>query len=277
MIGIILVLFAGFFEEISNSLGKKIITEKVKEFFIVGFLYLFWTTAIFFAIALFRGEFIFKLASLPFFIPRAILEIMLAHVGLVALREADRSTFSFVRIITIPLLLAVDFILGYSITATQFLGIIIIVLSLIILMLRSGLNFKGIGYTIFTAIVAVITLSLYKYNITHFNSVEAEEGVIYLILTIYFMIRATSASGELPFSYLKKPKYIILSATRSLAAVVGSFAYIFAPATVIVAGRRAASVFLAVLSGHFYFRERHVLKKLAAFIGVVAGIILLAL
>src|SRR3990167_3330871 len=218
MIGIILVLFAGFFEEISNSLGKKIITEKVKEFFIVGFLYLFWTTAIFFAIALFRGEFIFKLASLPFFIPRAILEIMLAHVGLVALREADRSTFSFVRIITIPLLLAVDFILGYSITATQFLGIIIIVLSLIILMLRSGLNFKGIGYTIFTAIVAVITLS----------------------------------------------------ATRSLAAVVGSFAYIFAPATVIVAGRRAASVFLAVLSGHFYFRERHVLKKLAAFIGVVA-------
>src|SRR3989344_3511505 len=209
MIGIILVLFAGFFEETSNSLGKKIITEKVKEFFIVGFLYLFWTTAIFFAIALFRGEFIFKLASLPFFIPRAILEIMLAHVGLVALREADRSTFSFVRIITIPLLLAVDFILGYSITATQFLGIIIIVLSLIILMLRRGLNFKGIGYTLFTAIVAVITLSLYKYS--------------------------------------KRQEFLSPREKGIRAAGVGSFAYIFARATVILAGRKAASEFLAVL------------------------------
>lgn len=95
---------------------------------------------------------------------------------------ADRSTYGFLRVLTIPLLLLVDLALGYSLSQGQIVGVSILTLSVLLLLLNHGLRTKGIGFVLLSAVNAVVTLSLFKYDITHFNSVEVEQGITQLVL-----------------------------------------------------------------------------------------------
>ena len=141
MFGIIITGIATFFEEMATAIGKYEISERKESVYTMGFLNMFWGTLIFFGIAFFiRKTFSFSLESLPTFGIRAILEILQAHISVLAITIADRSTFSFVRTGTIPLLLAVDIMLGYTITTGNIIGIIIIALGFLILFINHGIQ-----------------------------------------------------------------------------------------------------------------------------------------
>lgn len=275
MIGIILASIGSLFDEISLSIGKRSINQRRASLYTIGFLNLFWGAIFLLAIILFKQKFLFSSASLPTFILRAFLEIIQAHFSLLAILKADRSTFGFIRIITIPLLLSADFFLGYRLNNYQVAGIGFIILTLFLFSANQGLNKKGIWLTLLTALNAVLTLSLYKYNITHFNSVEAEQFIIYLILLGYFIFTAFYLARENPFRFLAKPLFFGQSGARGLASILTSFAYSFAPASLILTAERAAGVFWATFSGFFYFREKQILVKLIYLGLLIAGIILL--
>lgn len=276
MIGIFLVFISSFFRETSSSIGKFEVSEHKESIYTMGFLTLLWGALFFFIIAFFRGEFLFSLASLPTFIPRVILEIAQVHVAMLAITTADRSTFGFLRIWTIPLILAVDFLLGYEIGLNQIIGISIIVISFIFLFFNHGIRKKGAWLVMFTAINAVATISLFKYNITHFNSVEAEQGIIRLILIAYFLILAFFVAKENPLKFLKKPIFFIQSFSAGLGSVILSFAYLFAPASIIVTAKRSFSILWTIPSGKIYFHEKKLLIKIISFILIVIGLIFLA-
>ncbi|USN59228.1 MAG: hypothetical protein H6767_04010 [Candidatus Peribacteria bacterium] len=100
---------------------------------------------------------------------RMFLEVLQAHVSFQALKCSDRSTFSVIRILTIPLMVMVDISLGYSFTYFSLLGIGVIVVSFLFFNTKNKtLDFTGWYYVLFTAVNAVITISLFKYSITHF-------------------------------------------------------------------------------------------------------------
>lgn len=242
----------------------------------MGFLNLLWGAVFLLLIIIYRQKFIFSLASLPTFTVRAILEILQAHVTLKAICKAERSAFSFIRTLTIPLLLVVDIILGYSIGIFQIAGLGIMVLTILYFYANGGLNKKGAFLTLFTAVNAVATISLYKYNITHFNSVEAEQFLIQIILIIYFIIAGFLIVKQNPFKFLKKTLPLSQSISQGIRSVVGSFAYSFAPASIIMAVERSSSIVWAVLSGNVYFHEKHLAAKLGILFLLVGGIILLA-
>ena len=278
MIGILLIATSQFFNEIGTSIGKDSFGKGTQSIYTMGFLSLFWGTVAFFAIAFFiRGEFLFSLASLPTFLPRVVLELVQAHVTMLAIAHADRSTFGFIRIWTIPLLLMVDVSLGYTIGFTQMAGIGLIVLSFVVLFTTKGIGKKGMWFVIFTTINAVVTLSLFKYNITNFNSVEAEQGIITLVVVIYFFIMAVFIAKENPFSLMRRPAFFIQSLTHGIGHVILSFAYLFAPASVITSAKRSFSVLWATLSGNIYFKEKKLIVKLISFSLIIAGLVLLIL
>lgn len=277
MFGTLLLITSATLTEFGVSVGKTYAMAHKESPYTMGFLNLFWAVILFFLFAFFiRGQFIFTLASLPFFLLRIPLEIAQAHATVNAVIKADRSTFSFLRIWTLPLLLIADLALGYTISTKQILGISIIVIGFIILFINHGIKTKGAGFVMFSAINAALTISLFKYNITHFNSVEAEQGIMLLIVLTYFFVMARLVAKERPLvHYLRKPTFFFQSLSMGIASVLTSFAYLFAPASIITTASRLLHILTSIVSGNAYFHEKKPAIKIVAFLFLAIGIVLM--
>ncbi len=274
MIGLLLTAVSTFFSETQESLGKKGVTEGTQSIYTMGFLSMFWGCVLYAVLSIINHSFRFSFASLPTFGVRIILELILAHISVHAITRADRSTYSFIRVGTIPILLVTDIALGYSISTGAFIGIGLILVSLCSLFFSHTLKKNGAGLTVATMLLAVATLSLYKYDITHFNSVEAEQGIIVGILLLYFFFMARWVSKENPFRLFSQPSILGQSLSAGIADVLMSFAYLYGSASIITAAKRGLGVFWAILSGNRYFKEAGLAAKLFALLTIVAGLLL---
>lgn len=278
MIGLILISLGTFFEEISNAIGKKKVGQKLQTVYSFGVLQLVSGTAAFGLIALLNSSsFVFSLGSLPTFIPRLILEIVGLHVTLLAIVRADRTTFSFVRVGTIPLLLVMDIVLQYSLKTPQVAGMAIILVTLAVVFLGKQISKGGLGLVAFSTLNSVATITLYKYNITHFNSVVAEELLVYFALLLYLSCVSWFKIRENPYKLFLRPLYLTQSLSYGLTVVFVSFAYLFAPASVITAGKRASSLLWSLVVGNVYFGESKLFAKLIIAAFLISGLVLLAM
>lgn len=278
MIGIFLMFVGNFFVEISDSIGKNKVKKHEESNFTMGFLTLFWSTIFFLILSLIKDEnFIFLSASLPTFLTRVVLEIVQTYISVLAIVRADRSTYGFVRTLTIPLLFLVDIFLGYNIGVSSVLGMGILLLALLILFLNKGIKKEGIGLVIFSALNAVATISLFKYDITHYNSVAAEQLVLHIILLFFFMIFALFKAKENPFTFLKNPIFFLQSFSVGVGGVIESFAYNYGAASIMTAAKRSAALFWSLLAGRVYFRESNLFLKGIIFFLLVLGLVFLSL
>ena len=278
MFGIILVSLGTLFEEIGDLIGKAQARKGRQDLYAMGFFTYFWPAIIFLVIIFFRAKFIFSLQSLPTFAIRSFLEILQAHFTVKAIMRADRSTFGFIRVLTLPLLLVVDFFLGYAVTARQVGGIVLIVMVLVFIFLSDKIGGRGRWLTLFTSLNAVATTSLFKYNITHFNSVEAEQFLVIMILLVYFWASGRYWTGQNNLRLLFSNRvFLWQSLSQGFANLLESFAIKFAPASVILAGKRSTATIWTALSGRFVFSEKNFAFKLVVLTLLVSGILLLAL
>lgn len=276
MIGVILASAGALFEEISSAISKREMSLHAESGYTIGFLNIFWGLIFFIALVVIGvAEFRFVFASLTFFIPRAIFSVVQIELTMRALASASRSTFSFARSVTIPLLLATDVLLGYALTYREMGGILLLALSLAAFFFGKSFDKQGLALALASAGNAVFTISLYKYDITHFNSVAGEEIVMYGFLLVYCFALAQATAKENPLRFFGKPILFAQSVSHGVGLILESFAFFFAPASVAVATKRTASIFWAALSGGLYFRETHLVFKLILFAFFAAGIALL--
>jgi hypothetical protein len=275
MLALVLVSIGTFFDELSIALGKAKVEHNEQTIYSMAFLSYIWATLWFFLIILYKGNFVFSLASLPTFIPRLLIELILAHITTLAIIRSDRSTFGFIRTGTIPLLLLTDLWMGYTLSTTQLFGILILAGTLLVAFMNHGLQREGIMLVVWATILPIATIALYKYNITHFNSVEAEQFLTHLALLIYLFVMAMKVGKENPFALFIKRKFFVQSFAAGLAGVLVSFAYLFAAASTIIAAKRAIAVLGAIVSGNRYFAEKGLGLKIILFVLVSVGIILL--
>jgi len=277
MIGVLLASIGTLFEEVSTSFGKWEMTRKVESPFTFGFLQLFWGGVILLGIALFRsGSFVFSLASLPTFLSRVVIEIIQAHVTVVAISVASRSTFGFIRILTVPLLLGVDMALGLVPTPFQVVGIALAVVTLVMLFRNHGIERTGAWLTLFTAVNAVTTLSLYQYDVRHFNSVVAEQLLVHAVLIAYFAIVAWTSTHEHPFRLLLRRATFAQSVAMGVGGIIGSFAVLFAPISITLAASRSSSVLWSVVGGRLTFHEGRLALKVTAVALLATALVFLA-
>ena len=276
MIGVIFAFFGSLFDEISGSIGKKEVSKSEEDVFMMGFFNILWPVVFFGIIVFFiRGQFLFNWDSWPTFFSRAFLEIIQAHCVLIALTKTDRTTFSFIRLLTLPVLLLMDLLLGYQLLWSQFFGMTLIIISIGILFFRRETGKKGIGWVVFTSFNAVATISLYKYDITHFNSVETEQFLICGILLIYFASLIILLDKKNPFKLLRRPVFLAQSLINGVGGVIGSFAFNFAPASIIATAKRSGAIIWATISGSLYFHERHLVFKVGILTLLISGLVLL--
>lgn len=275
MFGMLLALVGTACEETAHSIGKHEVQKRTASFYTFGFLTLLFSTAFFLAEGLARHTLFFSLASLPTFLPRVAFEMLQAYVTVRAITTSDRGDFGLVKTLTIPLLLLIDIALSYAVAPLRIAGMALIVLPVAFLLYVERKQIKGLGYLLIGAVNAAITISLYKYDISHFNSVEAEQSLIGIALMAYFFMFAYIKAGENPLRFLARRTFAAQATASGIANVAVSFAYSFAPASIILATLRSSAVLLAILTGRFYFRERHFLTRIALFVLVLGGLILL--
>lgn len=275
MLTVIFASLASFIEEINSSIIKFETDHHKESIYTAGFINMLFGIVAFTLIAFSRSSFVFNLASLPTFSVKAILEILQAWATMNAIQKVDRSSYAFVRNLTIPLLLVVDYFIGFAVGSTQWLGIFIILAVLGIIMYFHIINFQGIGYSLFTAVNAVATISLFKYNITHFNSVEGEQVFTSLVLLGYFFLAAQFFAKENPLAFLTHRLFLGQGIFHALASIFGSFAVAIGNPGIAVAAGRASAVLAGIISGHNYFQEKKFGAKLLVSLGLVLGLVLL--
>lgn len=277
MFGFFLIIVSSLLSEVSDVIGKERMKAGQVSLYTTGFLMLFFGFIFLIVYAFWADSFRFSVLSLPTLIPRIILEVILSWITIKALAKANRSTFGFLRTLTIPLLLMADIILGYVVEPKQVVGIIIITIIVALYLALSGrFEKRGAGLLLLSAVLPVATLSLYKYNISHFNSVEAEQILVSSVLIIFFLCMAIFKVKENPFKFIVRPVFFLQAASVGLASVIGSFAYLFLLPSVAVAILRSSSVFFATLSGDLYFKEKSPLLKFLISFGLIIGLVFLA-
>ncbi len=279
MAAALLIIFATFTNEISSSLLRVVVRRREASMYVVGFVNTLMAVGLFFgALFFFPSEWRFSWSSLPTLIPLVLLTLIQAYVGLRAIIDASRSTYGFMRSMTIPLVLIIDLALGYALTAGQIFGILLIFVALFLMHLYHGLDRKGMGFVTISAVNAAITLSLYKYDITHFNSVTVEQLILNGAIGLFFFVRVWSfhKKGQLTNAF-HHTRFSWQAGMHGLAAVATGFAYAFSSASLIVALERGLSVFWSVLFGKTYFHEQHFAVRLVGCSLIVSGLACLVL
>jgi hypothetical protein len=277
MTALFIILFSTLSQEVADSFGKKAAARRQASAYGLAFLGFFWV-AVFMAGSLLVGaEFRLQAASLPTLVPRIVLECAIAYLSAVSVIRMERSAMGFLRLLTIPLLLATDLIMGYRITVWEMLGIGLLLAGMAWVFSRSRGSRKGGGYVVLLALVGVATASLYKYDITHFNSIAGEQLVVALSVMLFFSVVARLKGLPQPIRLVAKPLTGTQSLAGGLAFAVESFAYMYAAPSVIVSIKRGLALLWSIAFGHKWFNERGLAVKLRAASIAVAGLVLLAL
>ncbi|MFH1078060.1 MAG: hypothetical protein V1745_02115 [Patescibacteria group bacterium] len=278
LFAILLASTGNLFAETSLTIGKKAVAARAESIYGMGFLNSLWTCGMFLTLHLVRHGFGIELATPYTFAVNCVLSLFQAWSTVHAISLASRSTYAFIRVGTIPMLLLIDVVLGYSLGWYQILGITLLCVTLLLLSMNHGLERRGIWYVTFGAVNAAIVTAIYKYDITHGNPIETEQFLnAVLLLAFFYVMSRRLRRREHPFALLKKPQCLLQSATLGIASIIGSYAYMFAPASIVMSADRSASVAWAVLSGRVAFKEKHLAIKIAAVIGFVVGLVMLAI
>ena len=278
MFALFLMATSQFFAEASATMGKGAVKRRYESIYSFAFLNIFWSLIfILLAVIIFKTPFKFSAASLPYFIPRVGLELLLEWLAVKAIVKADRSTFGFIRTITIPLILMSDIIMGYKISPLEILGIMLIFVTLVVMLGQRTINRRGSGLTLLFAMIAPFTLTIYKYDITHFNSVAGEQTMIFLADLAFFTGAAWMHKREKTWEYLLKPFAEFQSVLMGLGSALDAYTYAYVPASVALTMKRSTAVLWSIIFGNVYFHERKLKQKLAGFSIVSIAVVLVAL
>lgn len=268
MIGLILWIIWTLFEEINNSFTKHK-TEKhhflkvwvISAFFWMLIFLLFWAYKYYFTdIKLYLNP-----DSIPLLTIRLILEILQSYFTILAIKHCDRSTFSIIRILTIPLLVIADIILWYQFTTYSLIWMSIILLSF----LTFNTKLKKIDYTwwyyaLFTTVNAVFTISLFKLSITYYwNSLEIDQFIMLLWIMIFFIIYNYKEDQCSAFKLIIKEKeFLIQWLVIWISSLLISYSYIYLNASEATAIKRAWEIFWAIIAWVIFFKEKNLIIKL---------------
>ncbi len=275
LFAIILILGGSILSEVSSSLGKYTVNQKVVGLFSLGFLNSLIGFGLFAGTIAFQPEaWKFSSASVPILAARIVLDCFQLYWTLKATAAATRGTFGLVRSATIPLVLIADLLLGYTLGPWMLVGMALIFSTLVILAALGDLDGKGLKYVALSAVNAAVTITLFKYNITHHNSVATEQTIVMACMALVFLLLAIRAKERL-FQAFRHPLLVAEGSSLGGAGLLDAFAYTFVPASVAITMIRALSVFWSIVFGKAYFKEAHFVPKLVGCVVIILGIVLL--
>ncbi len=278
MFGAALSFIGAAFHEVTLSIDKRFLgNHSITVAEIAAINYLLGASLYLFVAFVRDVPLVLAEASYFIFGLRVLLEVGQTYLLFYALQRAERSVFGMFRTVSIPLLLLVDLALGYMLSPLQSIGMFIVTVAFIVFVEDRRSSKDGWVLVLASAVLSVCTIAMYKYNITNFNTVEAENFYFFGILGSLFLLYVSFIKQKNIFRLLQRPAIVAQAMCSETGTMFSSFAYMFAPASVILAIARSSGVFWSLVSGSLYFHEQHVGRRaLFAFV-LISGISLMAL
>lgn len=283
MIWLLIWIIWTFFWEINSSITKH---KSKKHHFLK-----IWVISTFFWMLVFLLSWIYKYyftdidlylnpESIPLLWTRLFLEILQSYFTILAIKHCDRSTFSIIRILTIPLLVIADIILWYTFTTYSLIWIWIILFSFIGFNTKiKTIDFTWWYFVLFTAINAVFTISLYKYSITEYwNSVEIDQFIMLLWILIFFVLYNYKNHKCCALNLITKEKQFLLQwLTIWISTLLISYSYLYLNASEATAVKRAWEMFWAIIAWTIFFKEENIIKKLIFAFCIIAWLVIMVI
>lgn len=223
---------------------------------------------------------VFNHDSIPLLGVRAVLEILQAYFTLLAIKHCDRSTFSILRIITIPLLVMADILLWYHFSIYSFIWIGIILLSFLVGHTKTKtINWTWWYFALFTAVNAVVTLSLFKYSLTNYqNSIEVDQFFISFSILLFFLIYDFKKHAKCGLLLIIKEKQFLLQGIMiGLSSLLISYTYLYFNASEASSINRAGAMFWSIIAWAVFFQEKNTIKKLFFALSIIIGLFIMLL
>ena len=213
-------------------------------------------------LSIWKWEFDFNVISITLLILYSLLWILFTYFAINAINKADRSTNSLFSVIILPILLFWDIMIWYDINMYHIIWVIFIVSVLILSSYKWSISTKWLSYVIWAQIVASMWITIYKFMITNYSSVEAISIIdSFLMLSIFFFI----IIYNIWFNWVKDCLKINSLKIWFLSAIwqtLWLFAYLFWPASIVTAIKRMLQMFWWVMFWHFVFKEENFWKKI---------------
>jgi hypothetical protein len=263
MLAALLLLTSTFITEAANSIGKQSVRYRRENIYDLAFLNFFWGFIFLLVTIPFGAPVHFNPASLPMLGVRIIVELLLAYVSAEAIIAADRSTLGFLRLLTIPLLLVIDIALGYRLSTVQ-----------LVAFRHNQRGHRGAWAAILSAILAAVAVSLYKYDITHYNSVVVDQGIVLAAMLMVFYAMARRR-GRSPLKLLVRRVTGTQALANGLVIPLESFAVGLAPASVIITLKRSLGLGWCIVFGGLYFHEHSLRRKLSSAVLMAVSLVLI--
>ncbi len=252
-----------FLSENASSRMKKI-WEKLtfyQKWFILTLCKIFFT--IFLLLTVWTWTLTLNNLSFLLIVLYSLLWILFTYFAMNAINKADRSTNSLFSVLVLPLLLISDILLWYNINIYHIIWVLFIVLILVLSTWKWPISTKWIKYIIWAQIVASIWITVYKYLITHFVSVETIlliDSLIMMSIFVSITIYKLWILWIRESLYFKNIKFWIFS---GLWQTIWLFAYMFWPASIVTAIKRILQMSWWVVFWRFVFNEVNFWKKIA--------------
>jgi drug/metabolite transporter (DMT)-like permease len=276
MLGVLFIIGSTFLEEASSVIGKRKAAHNQENAYAYVFLHGFFAW-IFMVVGLFWMEVRFSPESIPILGTRIILEWLAMWIVAQAVIKSDRSTMGFAGILSIPLLTGVDIFLGYHLSVLNLLGMGLISVALFLAFSRkpsSRRKRQGLHFAVAMALMSGLAATLYKYDLTHYNSLAVEQSIVLTGSVLFFgIMSARHTRKNAPWRQLRRPSTLSQSLLAGTGNVLQSASYLFMPAAAVIATKRALSLFWSVLAGHSYFHEKSLGHKLLTFLLVAVGLV----
>jgi hypothetical protein len=275
MLPALLLLTSTFAVESSASLGKRFVAQRRETVYDLSFLGIFWGFIFLLSTLAFGAHWHLSLASAPIIVLRLVLETALARTISEASIRADRTTMAFLRLLTIPFLLVVDISLGYHFTNLQIAGVVLMFTALVLAFRHNPSSRKGAWLAVLSALLSVGTITLYKFDITHYNSVVAEQTIVLGGMLIYFYF-AANLHRRSPLRLLLKPTTGTQALANGAAIALESYALSMAPASIIMTLKRSFALVWAIVFGGAFFHEHSLGRKISSGALLAISILLIA-
>ena len=274
---LILSLLSTFFEEKSYSKMKQIWDSLTyyQKWFILSLMIVILLLLIVFTV--WKWNFDITLISIILTIIYLSTSLLYYYFLTNAINKSDRSTMSLLSVLIIPMLLITDILLWYNVNMYHIIGVIFMLIIIIYSSWNGSINTKWIFWIIWLQLILTIWVTIYKYMITYYSSVEAISIIDAFITMVFFLWVIVI---KLWFNWVKQCfeyNNIKIWINSSIWEIIALFSYLFWPASIVTAIRQIFRMFWWIVFGKYLFNEENFWKKIWNLAVLSIGVVIMNL
>lgn len=274
-IWILSVILGAFFVEQSTSMKKKLkdeldhyqlslLTVMAMALFSVFSVVIAWNMGV-----------TLSVMSVSLFVSQIFLSLFYYPILNKAIHQAERSTFSILGCMTLPILLVSDIMLGYGVNAYKILGIIVISVVVVYILATKTLSLRWCKDIVLANWIYMLMMIAFKYSTYHFASTEMVNLLITLPTALLFIPIVLKKRWKNWLKQTFSPKYFWIAGLYGVGWVLIAESYKTLIASSVMLFKQFFAMIFGLITGKLLFHEWRLYKKIIFVVSLGVGIVLM--